>query len=102
MKNLQQNNKEKENIQQALKRPDSAKYLIPQNNKIEQPKPLINNNINNINQNNNILKQNPQPLLKNVIPTNINNNIYQKPQVIIAQNNVNNNILMRDNKPQPN
>lgn len=80
--------------QPLLKRPDSAKYLPP--NKQESPKP---NQINN-HPNNNIVKQNPQPIIKNNLPISNNNNIYQQKQQQIIQNNVNNNILMRNDKPQ--
>lgn len=54
----------------------------------------MNNNQPNIN---NIIKQNPQPVsIKNNVPIS-NNNVYQRPQNIV-QNNVNNNILMRNDK----
>ena len=99
IKNIQNKDIGGQKDQPGLKRPDSAKYLPPQNNKIEQPKPvnILNNQVNP----NNIMKQNPQPIIKPNIPSNNNNNIasniYQKPQNIV-QSNVNNNILMRNDK----
>jgi len=104
IKNLQQKDSYPQKHQQAeqpgLKRPDSAKYLPQNNNRIEPMK--VNNPANNIN--NQIKPNQQQPIIKsnNAPPnnnpsSNINNMVYQKPP--IAQNNPSNNILMRNDRP---
>lgn len=97
IREIKSNQNKEANVQQQpiLKRPDSAKYLPPQ--KADPPKQ---NYIMNNQPNNNINKPNPQPVIKNNTPViNNNNNLIQKPQNILS-NNANNNILMRNDKPQ--